>query len=77
MTRSKSLVAASLFLALIVFSVFAAEEPFRIRSVSTVQPSEVSVVVELPSELSPKPADFALVIDNQMVATARRSGAWT
>src|SRR5262245_47599968 len=70
MTRSKLLVAASLFLALIGFCAFAAEEPFRVRSLSTAQPGEVSVVVELPPGLTPQAADFGLVIDNETV-TAR------
>jgi pSer/pThr/pTyr-binding forkhead associated (FHA) protein/Mg-chelatase subunit ChlD len=64
---------ASLFLALIAFFVFAAEEPFRIRSVSTAQPDEVSVVVELPLGLIPKAADFDLIIDNEVVTNARET----
>ena len=71
MTQSKFLAAASLFFALIVSYVFAAEEPFRIRSFSTDQSGEVSVVVELPPGLTPKTADFDLLIDNKIVATAR------
>jgi Mg-chelatase subunit ChlD len=71
MTQSKFLAAASLFFILIVFYVFAAEEPFRIRSFSNDQSGEVSVVVELPAGLTPKTADFDLLIDNKIVATAR------
>jgi pSer/pThr/pTyr-binding forkhead associated (FHA) protein/Mg-chelatase subunit ChlD len=71
MTRLKFLTAASCFCVLIVFSAFAAEEPFRIRSVSTAQPGRVSAVVELPSGLTPKPDEFELLIDNKPVATVR------
>src|SRR5262249_15605727 len=70
MTRLKFLT-ASCFCILVVFCAFAAEEPFRIRSVSTVQPGRVSVVVELPSGLTPKPDEFELLIDNKPVATVR------
>src|SRR5262245_47382673 len=67
MTQSKFLVATSLFFALVVSPAFTAEEPFRVRSVSTPQPGEVSVVVELPPGLTPQAADFGLVIDNKTV----------
>src|SRR5262244_386572 len=70
MTRTKLLVAANLFFSLVVSAALAAQEPFRVRSVFTAQPGDVSVVVELPPGLTPQAADFALVIDNENV-TAR------
>jgi hypothetical protein len=70
MTRTKLLVAANLFFSLVVSAALAAQEPFRVRSVFTAQPGDVSVVVELPPGLTPQAADFALVIDNDTV-TAR------
>jgi Mg-chelatase subunit ChlD len=74
MTRSQFLAATSVLSALIVFSVFAAEEPFRIRSVSTAQPGEVSVVVELPSKLTPKADDFDLIIDDKRIVAREVRG---
>ena len=70
MTRTKLLVAANLFFSLVVSAALAAQEPFRVRSVFTAQPGDVSVVVELPPGLTPQAAEFALVIDNDTV-TAR------
>jgi Mg-chelatase subunit ChlD len=74
MTRSQFLAATSVLSALIVFSAFAAEEPFRIRSVSTAQPGEVSVVVELPSKLTPKADDFDLIIDDKRIVAREVRG---
>src|SRR5215510_7162377 len=70
MTRTKLLVAANLFFFLVVSAALATQEPFRVRSVFTAQPGDVSVVVELPPGLTPQAAEFALVIDNDTV-TAR------
>src|SRR5262249_61964651 len=65
MTRTKLLVAANLFFSLVVSAALAAQEPFRVRSVFTAQPGDVSVVVGFPPGFTPQAADFSLVIDNE------------
>jgi Mg-chelatase subunit ChlD len=51
----------------------AAAEPFRIRSASIKPAGEVSAIVELPPESTPKSSDFQLLIDDSIAATARET----
>jgi Mg-chelatase subunit ChlD len=55
-------------------SISAEREQFHIRSVfADKKTGDISAIVQLPQESSPKASDFQLLIDNNVVATARET----
>jgi von Willebrand factor type A domain/Inner membrane component of T3SS, cytoplasmic domain len=66
---SKFLLGISLLL--IPYAPVLGAEPFRIGPVYHKAPGEVSVVVELPAGVTPTAADFRLLIDDSLAATAQ------
>jgi Mg-chelatase subunit ChlD len=51
----------------------AEQERFRVRSVSVDPASEVSAIVELPGDPSPKASDFHLLINDEVVGSAQET----